>query len=296
MSRYRKWILIAVTIILLICIAFISGGIKRVPTIIFSFGYRVYLPTVLYGWPILPVKKGVASSSERCDPKLAVGAKYHRSWWVQTIQCPGIEGIGCVGNAFIASKVLDGIWELGTQSEYVLGFNEPEDPEQANMTIEEAVPLWHALRTKFPDRLWVSPSTWTTDNDWLERFYDLYTATYPGEVPFNVVDFHCYENDGQSCIERGEYFVGLAQKWEIGEVWCSEFSFWGKDNVENAKQFIDWMDCELLITRYFWYTDECKPYTHWCWVERNLVVWQSDPIQLTELGKMYHDRVLTCSE
>ena len=55
----------------------------------------------------------------------------------------------------------------------ILGFNEPNHEEQANLTPEEAAIGWIALQEKYPDKILVSPSAAPPNaEDWFDEFFD----------------------------------------------------------------------------------------------------------------------------
>lgn len=55
-----------------------------------------------------------------------------------------------------------------TKTEHLLGFNEPDHPSQANMTVAQAIELWPKLEAA---RLRLgSPATVKPNSDWLEKF------------------------------------------------------------------------------------------------------------------------------
>lgn len=250
-----------------------------------DLSYSFYFPLVTKNHPS---KKGVGRGGSRCEPGNAVGASYARGWGVSIGDCQGVEDIPCIWGNGVATMVISGLLQIIGNSDYVLGFNEPDMFTQANMSPEESVEPWHALRMAYPDKKWVSPST-TISMGWLPEFYQRYITEYPDDnPPFDVIDFHCYLNTVDGCIERAGYFINMADSWGVDEVWLSEFAFYGPGDTERAAEFISWMNGQPRITRYFWFIDECRigePWCYWTW----LAEYHSDPVVLTELGVMYRD-------
>ena len=52
----------------------------------------------------------------------------------------------------------------------ILGFNEPNQPDHANMSPLEAALAWVEVQEKYPDRELVSPATGHVDTEWFDQF------------------------------------------------------------------------------------------------------------------------------
>ena len=80
----------------------------------------------------------------------------------------------------------------------ILGFNEPNHNEQANLTPEEAAFAWIELQEKYTDKILVSPSAAPPNTqEWFDEFFDIckelgcrvdYVAThsYTGDAKYDV--------------------------------------------------------------------------------------------------------------
>lgn len=247
----------------------------------------LYLPLVSKNHPH---KRGVAVCHPRCDVVHAVGAIYLRQWGTQPIQCSGVESVPCVWGKNTADRVLSGQVQIGGNGSTVLSANEPDRIDQSWATPQEWVPYQHALVHQFPQYRWASPATVDVPG-WLDEFVDLYVDEY-GEFPFSVLDFHCYEDNAQDCIEHAQWYVDKFHEWNlehggvIDEIWLSEFAL---ADVQDATVFLDWLDAQPEITRYFWFCTECIP-GWYCPDQYLLADYKSDPVKLRPLGIMYKNR------
>ena len=106
----------------------------------FALAYSVYAPSVRVGhWS---PKKGLGTHfTALCDAR-RMGATWQYTWHYNGDlgACPG-ENVPMVYNAY-AQELLTGHWEtLQGRSRYILGYNEPDREDQANITPEDAAVL-----------------------------------------------------------------------------------------------------------------------------------------------------------
>ena len=74
----------------------------------------------------------------------------------------GIPGLGHHANTTFP--------DVPDQYQTILGYNEPNQPDQANMSPEEAAAAWIGLQEKYPGRELVAPATGHADTEWFDAF------------------------------------------------------------------------------------------------------------------------------
>ncbi len=138
----------------------------------------------------------------------------------------------------------------------VLGFNEPNKSDQANMSVEEAVALWPEL-TGNPDVRVGSPAVSDDGRWWLEDF--MAQAEQRG-LRVDFVTVHWYGWNAGSCDTAGglEGALNWAEKWGR-PLWLTEFGCMHESNpdaetVENFfKDALEMFKRHPNLERYAWY-------------------------------------------
>ena len=170
-------------------------------------------------------KRGVSLACGADDmPRLAREVNDLRVAWVwnwstQPPTFPDIESIPCVWDASYIGQ------PLGGNSEWVIGPNECDQWDQCNTSPEKIAVAWRQLEAAYPDRKLTSPQVVRWDKRWLEQWYAAYVVLY-GEPPkMDAVAIHTYwGNDITAYKEQVIYYVDLAQRWGVPEVWVTEFA------------------------------------------------------------------------
>lgn len=144
------------------------------------------------------------------------------------------------------------------QTGFLLGFNEPDNENQANMKVDEALRLWPALVAKVPGALIGSPAMAgnPATGDWLPAFM----AAQP-QVDFVTV--HWYKGPDAKKFQSDLQAVYDAYKKPI---WVTEFAPQTTSSSKDApnkftqqqvNSFIDavvpWMEQTTWIHRYAWH-------------------------------------------
>ncbi|EMI21803.1 hypothetical protein RMSM_01279 [Rhodopirellula maiorica SM1] len=150
---------------------------------------------------------GWAYNWNRSDPDLPVDQFYvpmqHRAGWPD----------------FSTLHTKYGDWHRDVKPSYFLGFNEPDRPEQANMTVERALELWPRLENLDLPLISPVPATINASNTWLATFMD--DADQLGyRTDYGAAHWYAGPNVG-SVFNR----VDAAQDASNGrDVWLTEFS------------------------------------------------------------------------
>ena len=177
-------------------------------------------------------------------------------------------------------------------TKYLLGFNEPNLTDQANMTPSKAAELWPpvvALAKELNLKL-VSPAMnygtlagYSDPIKWLDEFF-----SQPG-VSINDIDaiaIHCYMSS-PSAVQ------GYIEKFEKYNkpIWMTEFCAWDPvpgsvtTQMDYMCAVLNYLEANPKVERYAWFMPrmsgkvESVPY--------NQLLTHDYPAELTELGKMY---------
>ncbi|MDR1542822.1 MAG: DUF5010 C-terminal domain-containing protein [Prevotellaceae bacterium] len=155
--------------------------------------------------------------------------------------------------------------------EYILGFNEPNLTDQANMTPAQCAPKWRQLMTLADelDMKLVSPamnygtlSGYSDPERWLDEFFQL--------VPLSSVDaiaIHCYMPSSGSVIG----YINKFRKYNK-PIWLTEFCAWDGFNggvsgqMVYMSEILNFLEAEPMMERYAWFIprgnegDNVKPW------------------------------------
>lgn len=242
---------------------------------------KLYFP-VIYS---VENKFGVAGCPSSC---VTIGCSWCYDWNTNPKLIKNTETIPMIWDErFINEKI-------GGNSKYLLGFNECDLSRQCNLLPQEAVEPWNIVEQNNPDKLLVAPVPSHLNPNWIIEFREEFYKKYNRYPRFSVLAFHCYEPWAIDCINLGNKFIDLANKWNIKEVWCTEFAFleaYNKDYKNQINIFISWLESTNIITRYAPYVSnrgEC-PTFYWtdCRSIADPSLFEKDLKTLTELGKIY---------
>lgn len=220
--------------------------------------------------------------------------------WIPDSVPAGMEWIPCVRTASNAREQLDGyltdiIRNRGIKTTALLGFNEPEIPEQANMSVEEAVQLWRdvvvPVKRKFALRLG-SPgmsSDVGRSKPWLNAFLSQLHGAH--EIDFLVLHWYGpHFGDMRNFLEDMHRTYGLP-------VWVNEFACSSMGNGEASAQQVEtfmreaipWLESCPWIERYAYFGN--KDVGSWVGRGSNFTEPggspESDGKKLTGVGRLY---------
>lgn len=279
--KRRLAILLAITAVMLLSL---SIGVKADPPVQIQRGFgATYI------------------APERCgelDPRL--GSSYY-NWGPTPPVCPGWEAVPMIwGKSQIGA-------EVGGNSLYLMGFNEPDCIFQSRMNPEEGAQRWRELEAIYPDRLLISPGV--MEVQWLRDFIEAYIAQTPeGESPkpprLQGLAVHCYvwadpENSVKYCKGRVQETIALADQWSIPEVWLTEFAYLcdpsgAGPGSEYLRKMMFWLESEPRVTRYMWFQWTYAGTESWSFgsaCNTSLVKWETEPVTLTPYGEVYSRRI-----
>lgn len=176
-----------------------------------------------------------------------------------------IEFVPMAWNGGFDEARLAAYYDAHPNDRYLLGFNEPNFKEQANMTPEQAVEPWHRLEQFAKDRnlILVAPalnySAWaeySTPDKWMDQFIAAYKKAYGTEPAFQYLALHCYMNVPSAMIGYVENFAKKYGK----QVWLTEFCSWEqspKVTAETQQQTmitkLELLEKSPYVFRYAWF-------------------------------------------
>ena len=173
----------------------------------------------------------------------------------------------------------------------LLGFNEPDDPSEANMTVAEAADAWPKL-VATGMRLG-SPAP-TTGGHWLDDFM---TEANKRKLLVDFLCLHWYGDitDKDPVGRLRKYLQNYHDKYKL-PIWLTEYSGADfkyhkrkttiEDNARFARESAEMMEKLPFVERYAWYTTyepaSSEYYGH-------VSLYNPDTKSLTAVGKAYGD-------
>ena len=193
----------------------------------------------------------------------ALNVKWHYSWGVDAaiVEPAGVSFVPMIWGKWSLEKsllIVDSLARAG-KVKHLLGFNEPDGKEQANLTVEEALTYWPQLmKLNIPLG---SPACVHADNDWMKGF-----MAKVGEKGYRV-DFICVHWYGsanaQSLIDHLKSIHDLYQR----PIWLTEFApaDWSASSPAASKvtkalaltfmqQILPALEKLDYVARYSWYS------------------------------------------
>jgi len=223
---------------------------------------RIYLPLIAK----TQSKKGISlacgyEDMDRMAREVAeLGVSWVWNWGPTPPLFPGVESVPCIWDDTVIGAV------LGGNSEWVIGPNECDQHDQCNRSPEYMARAWAELERAYPDRKLTSPQIVKWDQRWLEEWYAAYQAQNGGRAPkIDALAIHTYwGNDITAYQEQVRYYIALAQRWGVKEVWVTEFTIApGLDRtvratVDDLRSYITWLDQQPMITHYAPWTNRVE--------------------------------------
>lgn len=209
-------------------------------------------------------KRGVCVTSITTDQMdlLAPGVSWYYNWGVSS-PLPAIEGMDFVpmGWSGINADALRAYCKNHPEVKYLLGFNEPNFSNQANLTPAEAAEKWPEMKALAAElglklvapALNYSTGTYAQPTKWMDEFVAL-----TGPDAFDYTAIHCYGGEGLLRSFASEFYERYGKP-----VWVTEFCQWpgGAGNVyvapetqiESMIASVQWLEQSEAIHRYSWF-------------------------------------------
>ncbi len=216
-----------------------------------------------------------------------------------------IEWVPCVRTAAQVKDIDPFLSDIttnqGVQLKHLLGFNEPEIPDQANLSVDEAVMLWREsvlpAKRKFGFRLG-SPgmsSDVSRSKPWLNKFFSKLDA----EHGIDYLAVHWY---GSRWEDMKRFLEDMHTTYQL-PLWVNEFACSSMGNgqvteedVESfIKQAVPWLDACPWIERYAYFGNgQGRTVGNWVGSASNFLQpgddrEETDGLQLSRIGRLYAD-------
>jgi hypothetical protein len=239
----------------------------------------VYLPRhVIITFFVLGIRELDNGFSQPTDPVSKRGAAYNDvslvpilantgtiSWaynWDQsadgdlpvTIEyIPMLWGMFMVDRWFTAADTA-----ISTGSRFILGFNEPDDPQQANMSPSDAAAQYRRYVTPYADKVTLGTPAVTNGGgamglQWMRQ----YLASCSCSCGQKFMAIHWY--GAASAIDEFKQHVidaiDLASVYNLEEIWITEFGSFGNNTaqIQFLYEIIPWLDAEEKVGRYAYF-------------------------------------------
>lgn len=243
-------------------------------------------------------KKGICVSTNyyRCDDLKSFNGVH---WWNDWSLQPGyLKKTSCTNKPSQEHVPMVWGWWRGTnitgkipESEYLIGFNEPNHKEQSNMSPAAAAKYWKEIMKSAGDRKLVSPSAAPCGNpakclgnvfEWFDEFFKLCKG-----CKFDYISTHHYSCNPKNTIS---YLKKMYERYHY-PIWLTEFSC---PQTNDATKILQYMKGVLpllekadYVFRYSWFTHRRGIVSKYVTSATSLV--KQDSSELTELGKFYNE-------
>lgn len=184
----------------------------------------------------------------------ALGATWCYNWGdtPKSTDCNDPYFVPMIWGASDVSKI-DSIAKAGYTT--VLGFNEPNKSDQANMAVADAIALWPQITQNANIRV-SSPAVSDDGRSWLEDFMK---QAKQNNLRVDFIAMHWYGWNKGSCVaSQLEGAVTWASQWGL-PVWITEFGCMGSSNPDE-QTVLDFFNAAIpmlakhsQVERYAWY-------------------------------------------
>lgn len=154
-------------------------------------------------------------------------------------------------------------------SQWLMGFNEPDNGGQANLSPAQAATLWRQIEQQYPNRKLASPSSNGDIANWLSDFRTAYKSAYGTWPRLDAIAIHCYRWFSSQCVDWVQQNETWATSWGVPEIWVSEFSFAttspssSSQSLVEQQTFAAWMESQAQVTRFGWFASKIQGNEWW---------------------------------
>jgi len=195
----------------------------------------------------------------------------------------GIPGLGHQGN--ITHPDVDEKYQT------ILGFNEPNQPDQSNIPPEEAAIAWIEFQEKYPGRTLVAPATGHADTEWFDAFMDVCETL---GCRFDYLATHFYT--AGTAEKTMQILKDYSDRYGGRKLWFTEFAMAKEHNEDKIIQFIKdllpMLEHADFIYRYSWFITryyESYDDSGWFWIDPVNSLLEQDHPRLSNVGKAYNN-------
>ena len=134
----------------------------------------------------------------------------------------------------------------------ILGFNEPNRPDQANIPPEEAALAWIEFQEKYPDKELVAPATANADMEWFDAFMEACDVL---GCRIDYLATHLYT--AGTTEKTMKILKDYSDRYNGRKIWFTEFAMAREHNENKIIQLINDLIPQLehseFIHRYAWF-------------------------------------------
>lgn len=229
------------------------------------------------------IERGVGLATRTCSDALLLNVSWFYTW-LDTDPCPGQINIPWYPMIFGAANVADASKFKGSKYEYLLGFNEPNEPNQGNLTPEQALEYWPQLMATGLKLVSPAVAQWN-DGPWTWTVPFMNGIKEKG-YKVDVLAFHYYGDYRLPSNDMANFFKNITTTFPGYPIWITETSNETGSQPDNVQFLADLYDIFKeypQIERFSWFTNRWNgPYDN---NGSNLVI--SDGSGLTQTGKAY---------
>jgi hypothetical protein len=219
-------------------------------------------------------KAGVASAVYLdSDPQKLVGlhARWAYDWSAREQPADlGVDWVPMIwSNRYVTPEIIDDLKlaKNDRRVRYLLGFNEPDNKAQANMTPQQAAALWPQLEQT--GLILGSPAPTTPTDGWLARFMKLARQR---NLTVNFIALHYYLDftDPHSVAAMRAQLIQVHNTYHrpiwITELGTLDIRQWGQKMLRAPsataaetymRRVFKMLNALPFVQRYAWYTDSC---------------------------------------
>jgi len=292
MIAWRKGLL------LLALLALLAGCVPIPPPLppklrLESKKHGVYLPLIAKFYTVPSAKRaakgGVGLTYRHCEDAEALQVAWEYDWSMQPPDCYGIENVPMVW----------GLWaiqgEVGGNSPWLMGFNEPDLSGQSAIEPATAAVAWREIERLYPDKKLVAPAPSHIHREWLTEFRDAYITAYGVPPRLDALAAHAYFGGVIEVIEMVRWYEDRAVEWNVpGGVWLTEFAFL-PCYTSNAQaraaevEILNWLEAEPGVARYAWFAARMSGDELWSFKPKSCLTHLNDfeSGALTTEGRIY---------
>jgi len=170
----------------------------------------------------------------------------------------------------------------------ILGFNEPNQPDQADMSAKGAAIAWKKFQNKYHDRVLVAPAMGHVDTEWFHAFMEACN----GGCRFDYLAAHYYEAD--SAEKTMKTLKNFSDKYKK-KIWFTEFAAAMEHDedkiIDYMKDLLPQLENADFIYRYSWFVsryDQDYDDSGYFWIDPINSLLEQDSSRLSRVGRVYN--------
>jgi len=198
--------------------------------------------------------KGVSFTGTTCADLDKLGATWFYDWATSSTCKTNAQFVPMVWGSWTATANPTPPAKLAASgAKIILGFNEPDHADQANLTVAAALALWPAMDQPAFERVG-SPASASDGQVWFEQFM---TGVQQQNLRVDFIALHWYGWDAGSCanVSGLEAYIKWAEQWHK-PLWLTEWSC-RMQTAEVTRKFYDdavaMFAKHPLLERYAWF-------------------------------------------